>query len=270
MKNIGIFGRRNAGKSSLINALLGQDFAIVSPEAGTTTDPVKKRMEIPGAGPCNLIDTAGMDDAGEVGNRRVEKSRGIMDQADLALLVFSGNRFGREEESLLEELKKRSVPVIAVHNRSDQVKLEPELAGELQKRIGSEVLEYSCCAGDAQARQGMRDRLLVRIAEGLSGPRERGLLEGLVNEKDRIVLVCPVDSGAPHGRLILPQVMAIRDILDRGATAVVVQPSGLEACLRALLPISGIPANTCFSTSAKRLSIISATGSRARFLSICR
>ena len=107
VKNIGVFGRRNVGKSSLVNLLLGQDYAIVSPEAGTTTDPVKKRMEIPGAGPCNLIDTAGIDDTGETGSKRVKKSKMIMEQIDLALLLFAGNCFGREEKDLLKEFKKK-------------------------------------------------------------------------------------------------------------------------------------------------------------------
>ena len=117
IKHIGIFGRRNAGKSSLINLLLGQNFAIVSPQPGTTTDPVKKRMEIPDLGPVQLIDTAGIDDVGDVGAMRVDKSLKLIEEVDMALLLFTGNFVGKEEKDLMAKFKELDVPVVMVHNQ---------------------------------------------------------------------------------------------------------------------------------------------------------
>ena len=131
VKHIGIFGRTNVGKSSLINLLLGQDFAIVSEQAGTTTDPVKKRMEIPGIGPVQLIDTAGVGDTTQVGAQRIGKTLKLVEEVDLAILVFAGNFFGKEEKDLLMQFKENDVPVVVVHNQSDIVPLDCGVAGDL-------------------------------------------------------------------------------------------------------------------------------------------
>ena len=229
VKHIGIFGRRNVGKSSLINLLLGQDFAIVSDQAGTTTDPVKKRMEIPDVGPVQLIDTAGIDDIGEVGQKRVEKSLKLIDEVDLALLVFTGNIFGKEEKDLLAQLKENDVPVVVVHNQSDIVPLDCGVAGDLTNIYKCDVVEFSCRMPDPQEQKDAVEMLMSFIVKGLLvQEKEKTIMQGLVEPGDNIVLVCPIDSEAPAGRLILPQVMAIRDILDRGGVATVLQPSQLQ------------------------------------------
>ena len=233
VKHIGIFGRRNVGKSSLINLLLGQDFAIVSDQAGTTTDPVKKRMEIPDVGPVQLIDTAGIDDVGEVGLKRVGKSLKLVDEVDLALLVFKDNFFGKEEKDLLMQLKENDVPVVAVHNHSDAVPLDCGVAGDLTNMYGCDVVEFSCRMEDEQAQKDAVEMLMAFMVKGLLlQGGERTIMEGLVEPGDNFVLVCPIDSEAPAGRLILPQVMAIRDILDRGGIATVLQPEQLGGYLK--------------------------------------
>ncbi len=229
VKHIGIFGRRNVGKSSLINLLLGQDFAIVSDQAGTTTDPVKKRMEIPDVGPVQLIDTAGVDDVGEVGQKRVEKSLKLVDEVDLALLVFTGNIFGKEEKDLLAQLKENEVPVVVVHNQSDITPLDCGVAGDLTNMYDCDVVEFSCRMQDPQEQKDAVEMLMAFIVKGLLVQGgEKTIMEGLVEPGDNFVLVCPIDSEAPAGRLILPQVMAIRDILDHGGIATVLQPSQLQ------------------------------------------
>jgi len=237
VKHIGIFGRRNAGKSSLINLLLGQDFAIVSEKAGTTTDPVKKRMEIPGVGPVQLVDTAGIDDIGEVGEKRVAKSLKLVEEVDLALLLFTGNIFGKEEKELLMQFKELDVPVVVVHNQSDIIPLDCGVAGDLTNMYGCDVVEFSCCMTEPQEQQEAIDMLFAFITKGLLVQGgEKTIMHGLVEEGDNIVLVCPIDSEAPAGRMILPQVMAIRDILDNGGIATVLQPEQLEEYLKDFNP----------------------------------
>ncbi|MBR4883516.1 MAG: [Bacteroidales bacterium] len=235
VRNIGIFGRRNVGKSTLINMLTGQEVSIVSPYAGTTTDPVKKRMEIPDIGPCNIIDTAGVDDTGDLGEQRVKKTEKVMNEVDMAILLFSGNIFAKDEKDLLESLQKKDVPVLVVHNQSDILPLDVDLATELNSRYGVDVVEFSCCLTDEQQQNDALEQLVSFIIkvmyEAIRKNEEKTILEGLVEEGDKIVLVCPVDSEAPQGRLILPQVMAIRDVLDNKGIAVVVQPSELEKYL---------------------------------------
>lgn len=230
VKHIGIFGKRNAGKSSLINILLGEDVAIVSSEAGTTTDPVKKRMEIFGVGPVQLIDTAGLDDEGALGKQRVKKTREVFSQIDMAFILFTGNIFGKEEKEALKELKKYDIPVLLIHNQSDIVSLDATVAFELNEKYGVDVVEFSCCMLDEQQQKEAVGMLLSFIIKSIGG-EEKTILHGLVNKGDTIVLVCPVDNGAPTGRLILPQVMAIRDILDHFGIAVVLQPEQLQSYL---------------------------------------
>lgn len=238
VKHIGIFGKRNVGKSSLINILLGQEVAIVSDTPGTTTDPVKKRMEIPDIGPVQLIDTAGFDDGGEVGLKRVEKTMKVIEEIDMALLVFSGNVFGKEEKDVLARLKEFDVPVVVVHNQSDITPLDCGVAGDLNNMYDCDVVEFSCKMPSPEEQREAVDMLMAFIVKGLllSGG-ERTIMEGLVDPGDNFVLVCPIDSEAPAGRLILPQVMAIRDVLDNGGIATVLQPEQLEGYLVTKAPV---------------------------------
>ena len=140
--NIGFFGKRNVGKSSVVNLLLGQDFSIVSDTPGTTTDPVKKRIEIFGLGPCQLIDTAGVDDLGELGKMRVAKSIDVISQVDVGILVFNDNFLSKEDKELLSSLKRFSVPVIALHNKSEITPLDSAVAEEINSVYGVDVVEF--------------------------------------------------------------------------------------------------------------------------------
>ena len=237
LTNIGIFGRRNVGKSSLINLLTGQDTAIVSDTPGTTTDPVRKRMEIPGIGKCNLIDTAGIDDTGDLGEQRVAKTYQAAAQVDVALLLFTANLFSREEVQMLNALREAQVPTIAVHNQSDIVPLDPAVAMDIMHKYAVDVVEFSCARIDDTLRRDETDMLLAYIEKAVAQAapfRERAMFDGIIPDKPkrgkqyRVLLVCPIDSEAPAGRLILPQTMAIRDILDRGAVATVLQPAALR------------------------------------------
>lgn len=228
-KVIGIFGDRNVGKSSLINSLTGQQVAIVSDVAGTTTDPVRKRIELPGIGVCTVIDTAGLDDdGGALGRERVAKSLAAARQVDLGILVFAGNRFPEGAARVAELLQKLNVPLVLVHNKSDLEPLKDDLRKRLNAEYKTEPVAYACTAGAED-----RDRLTAAIREALSGAEviERPMFEGLVRKGGQIVLVCPIDSEAPQGRLILPQVNAIRAILDGGGVATVLQPEELDGYL---------------------------------------
>ena len=222
---IGIFGRRNAGKSSLINILSGQDVAIVSDVPGTTTDPVRKIIEIPLLGPIVLIDTTGMDDAGLLGEKRVLRSRQVIAQVNLAILIFTGNFLGEYERNLIEDFRLQEVPFLLLHNMSDKVSLDPEIEGEITRRYASDIIDFSC------KDPHNTEQLIALILKNL-GPSPfstQPMLEGFVRENDQVVLVCPIDSEAPEGRLILPQVQVIREILDRRAIAVVLQETQLPS-----------------------------------------
>ncbi len=228
-KFIGVFGRRNSGKSSLINTLSGEQVAIVSETPGTTTDPVKKRMEIFGVGPCVFIDTAGIDDEGDLGEKRVAKTRQVILQIDLAILLYTNNEIGKFEIELMERFKGNDIPVIIVHNQSDIISMDKELALEISTKHGFDVLEFSSGMLDEQEQKKAVDQLTSLIVKGLSQSKfaEKGLFDGLIEKDDIVVLVTPIDSEAPEGRIILPQVNAIRDVLDRGGVSVVLQPEAL-------------------------------------------
>ncbi len=230
---IGVFGRINSGKSSLINVISGQDVAIVSDTPGTTTDPVKKRMEIFGVGPVVFVDTAGVDDESELGSKRIAKTDQVISQIDIAILLFTNNQFGFFEKSLIEKFRRKSVPVIIIHNQSDIIPLDPVVRREIEEEFGVTTFEFSCSLLDESKQQDMVVQLTARIVDlfsKLSGEKKR-LFDSLAGRDDVVVLVCPIDSEAPEGRLILPQVNAIRDLLDRDAIAVVLQPGQLPGYL---------------------------------------
>lgn len=230
--HIGIFGRRNNGKSSLINALAGQDIAIVSDVAGTTTDPVRKSMEIAGIGPAILVDTAGLDDTGELGNKRIAKSMVAMKNVDLAILVITGNTFDEFEEKLVESFQKYDLPFLVLHNKSDLAALQQKLAAQLNERYQVPILEFSALhpANTEQLIQAIR-RQMPETAY-----TQPSLLGDLLSYGDLVLLITPIDIEAPEGRLILPQVQAIRDILDNDCICVVAKEKELDQLMRVLQP----------------------------------
>ena len=226
--HIGIFGRRNYGKSSLVNYLVGQQVAIVSDLAGTTTDPVKKTMEIGGVGPVVWIDTAGIDDEGAVGRMRIDRSLEMLAQADLALILFTDNRFEAEEVMLVEGCRKRDIPYILIYSQADRLKPDNALLQRLNEDYGTEVFVLTV------KDPALREPLTARMREALPETAyvHRSLLGDVVGEGDTVVMVTPIDSSAPEGRMILPQVQVLRDLLDNHACAVVCRETELERTLQ--------------------------------------
>lgn len=225
--HIAIFGKRNSGKSSLINALTGQDIALVSNVAGTTTDPVYKAMELLPIGPVVIIDTAGLDDEGMIGELRIKKTKEVMDKTDLALLVFNSldNEFSLEKQ-WYTELKERKIPIIGVINKID-IK-EPDL-GFIEKEFDIPFVKVS-----AKNKVNI-GKLKEAIQTFAPSDFERKVLVGdIIKPKDTVVLVAPQDIQAPKGRLILPQVQTIRDILDHDGMALTVKDSELSDILKFL------------------------------------
>ena len=227
--HVGIFGRRNVGKSSLLNAITRQQVSIVSAVAGTTTDPVEKPMELLPLGPVLFVDTAGVDDEGALGELRIERTRAVLDRVDLGVIVTEAGGWGAFEEALLTELTGRRVPVLVVFNKSD---LRPPSAGELERleRAGVPRVVISAVTGS-----GILDvrEALLRLAPADFFDNRR-LVSDLVPPGEVAVLVVPIDKEAPKGRLILPQVMAIRDLLDGESMALVTQDRELGSALARL------------------------------------
>ena len=215
--HIVIAGRRNTGKSSLINCIIGQEKAVVSDIAGTTTDPVKKSYEIPGVASVVFIDTAGIDDEGTLGQLRIGKTLDAIRQADAAILVISHNRFGEEEEKLMAEFQKSGQPFLVLHNQSDLEPLAESLMHEIKTRWHADILPFSTL-------QPEREALMKAIAQLVGKPEQRSLLGDIIRPGQLILLVTPIDSEAPTGRLILPQVKMLRDILDNHCMSIVLQP----------------------------------------------
>lgn len=222
--HIGIFGRMNAGKSSLVNALTGQETAVVAPVPGTTTDPVKKIMEILGVGPVTLIDTAGLDDASELGAKRVAKTRDMLEQVNLAVIVFV-EKFGKYEEELAALCRARNTPFFFVRNKSD---LLPPAPREIN---GTEVVEFSCTEADPADLISAVIRHLPKNSYA-----QEDIFGGFVGENDAVVLVTPIDASAPEGRLILPQVQTLRALLDLHAVGICLQPAQLAGWLQKHTP----------------------------------
>lgn len=225
---IGIFGRRNYGKSTLLNYLTEQEISIVSPWAGTTTDPVKKTMEIKGVGPVVWIDTAGIDDEGSVGRLRIEKSLEVLSQVDLALILFTDNKFEAEESALVERCRKNEIPFILVYTQIDRIPCDDDLLENIENDYATKVFRFS--AKNAV----FREPLMALIRESLpeTAFRHKSLLGDVVRPGDTVVLVTPIDSSAPEGRMILPQVQVLRDLLDNHAKVLFCQPDELESLLQ--------------------------------------
>ncbi|MBP5643838.1 MAG: [FeFe] hydrogenase H-cluster maturation GTPase HydF [Bacteroidales bacterium] len=221
--HIGIFGRMNNGKSSIINKLTGQKMAIVSEQAGTTTDPVKKSIEIFGIGPVILIDTAGIDDMSELGKQRVEKTYQTLKEIDCAILVIAGEEFAEPEKAIIGEFRKHEIPFIIVHNKSDISKLSESRKKAIENDFSTKILEFSALNDDAKT---LQESLKKAIPE--SAYKKTSLLGGIIKPGQTIVLVTPIDDEAPEGRMILPQVMAIRDVLDNDCICVVLKETALK------------------------------------------
>ncbi len=226
---IAFLGRRNAGKSSVLNALAGYDVAIVSAIAGTTTDPVSKNVEINPLGPCVVIDTAGIDDRGELGKKRRIKTREVLQNADVGLIIIGDGQWTALEEEILIALQVKSKPVVVVINKIDYCPVEEVI--NTVKDKGLDYVEVSALTGEGINELKEKLRGLKNIA-GLEAP---SLLGGLVSEGDLVLLVVPIDAGAPKGRLILPQVQTIRDILDNRALTLVVKETELSDALDMLV-----------------------------------
>lgn len=229
--HIGIFGRRNNGKSSFINALSNQETAIVSDVAGTTTDPVKKSMEIHGVGPLVIIDTAGMDDTGELGQKRVKKTLEVMKIIDFGILVIAGNRFDEAELSLIDDFKKYEIPWICIHNKSDIERANNQTI-ELLKKENIDLVEFSALT--LENLETVISALRTQIPE--SAYKASTLIGDLISYGDVVLLITPIDVEAPEGRLILPQVQLIRDILDNDAIAIVLKEREVDAYIRKMSP----------------------------------
>ncbi|MGI6628067.1 MAG: [FeFe] hydrogenase H-cluster maturation GTPase HydF [Bacillota bacterium] len=242
--HIGIFGRRNAGKSSLINAITGQDIALVSSAPGTTTDPVYKAMELYGAGPVVFIDTPGIDDIGDLGKARAKRALQVLRKTDIAVIVVDPiPGFGLAEKNLLNQLMSKSMPVIAVVGKqdiwTDKTCLE-KVAGQVKAVYrdfpasgGKRIPEPWACGVSSATGQGISE-LTTRLCETIEnelGDTEPAIIGDLLEPGDLVFLVVPLDLQAPKGRLILPQVQTIRDLLDHGCVAVLAKTFDLPGAL---------------------------------------
>ncbi len=220
--HIGIFGKRNAGKSSIINAITGQNLAIVSEVKGTTTDPVLKAMELLPVGPVVMIDTPGLDDEGELGALRIQKAYQMLNKTDVAVLVVDGSiGMTKEDEQILERIKAKEIPYLVAVNKSDigcKIDLQSEYVIAVSAKTGDNVQELK----ELIAKRAKREETDKKIVGDLLAPM------------DLVVLVVPIDSAAPKGRLILPQQQTIRDILDADAVSIVVKDTELQETLEKL------------------------------------
>lgn len=227
--HIGLFGKRNSGKSSLINALTNQETALVSDVAGTTTDPVYKAMEIHGIGPCVFIDTAGLDDEGELGALRIRQTMRAMERTDVALLVCTGDDIEKELE-WNRLLKEKNIPVIWILNKADLLADATATVRSIEKKCGQVPLAVS-----ARTKQGMEDIRRSLIAKLPDETMSQGIVGRLVKEGDTVMLVMPQDIQAPKGRLILPQVQTIRELLDRKCLVMSCTTDKIDQMLQALV-----------------------------------
>lgn len=227
--HISIFGRRNSGKSSLINALTNQALAIVSDVPGTTTDPVSKAMEILPIGPVVVTDTAGIDDVGDLGKLRIEKTLRVLESTDLAVLVVeSGTEPGEFEADLVAKIKERDIPLVICATKTD---IAPDFSA-VKKWAGKHSVIF--VPASAKTREGIEELKAALVQISPAGLAEPTIIGDLISGGDIVVLVVPIDKAAPKGRLILPQVMTIRDALDHDAIAVTAKERELYACLQSL------------------------------------
>lgn len=225
--HIGIFGRRNNGKSSFINALAEQNIAIVSDTAGTTTDPVKKSVEIFGVGPSVMIDTAGIDDTGDLGKLRIEKTLQVVKIIDMAILLVVDNTIGPYEEQLIDEFRKYDVPFFFVHGKSDIEPVTKRFKKEVSKKHQTEIIEFSTQSNNTEV-------IIAQMVKQMppSAYNHPSILKPVLRKGDLVLLITPIDLEAPEGRMILPQVQAIRDVLDNDCIAMVMKETQVEGFLK--------------------------------------
>ncbi|MCH4896833.1 MAG: [FeFe] hydrogenase H-cluster maturation GTPase HydF [Marinifilaceae bacterium] len=225
--HIGIYGKRNMGKSSLINSITGQEIAIVSETPGTTTDPVKKSYEILDFAPAILIDTAGVDDNGDLGKERIKKTLHTISTIDFAILVINNSELTDFDQSIIKELNYRKVPYLVINNKSDICPLKKETIEYVKNELKTEVINYSAI----NPNQNLLIEKIKELAKNLSH-KNTSVIGDLLKEDDIVMLICPIDSEAPVGRMILPQVQLIRDVLDNYCTNIVIQPEQVENFLK--------------------------------------
>ncbi len=229
--HIGFFGLRNAGKSSVVNAVTGQSLSLVSETKGTTTDPVQKAMELLPIGPVVIIDTPGIDDVGTLGEMRVKRALQVLDKTDIAILVVDADKgLQQADQELLKLFEEKKIPHITVYNKSDLLATVPSLPEKQPKK--NDAIYVSAKNGDQIYELKERIGALTKAASAKAD--EKRILADLIQPEDVVVLVVPIDSAAPKGRLILPQQQTIRDVLESGAISVVTRETELPQTLRAL------------------------------------
>ena len=224
--HISLFGRTNAGKSTLMNRLVGYDIAIVSPTAGTTTDPVQKAIEINGLGAAIIIDTPGLDDYTELGGERMARTAKVLDKTDIAIVLFT-EEGGDAEMQILEECRVREIPTIVAVNQVDRLESSAAVVDAVAKRTGAKVIAVSALTGEGV--DALREAIVA-----CRGEEERYITEGFCKAGDRVLLVMPQDKAAPKGRLIQPQVQTIRELLDRGCIPICCTPDRMAEALASL------------------------------------
>ena len=229
--HIGFFGLRNAGKSSVVNAVTGQSLSLVSETKGTTTDPVQKAMELLPIGPVVIIDTPGIDDVGTLGEMRVKRAMQVLDKTDIAILVVDAEKgLQQADQELLKLFEEKKIPHITVYNKSDLLATVPSLPEKQQEK--NDAIYVSAKSGDQIYELKERIGALTKAASEKAN--EKRIVADLIQPEDVVVLVVPIDSAAPKGRLILPQQQTIRDVLESGAISVVTRETELPQTLRAL------------------------------------
>ncbi|RIA64792.1 [FeFe] hydrogenase H-cluster maturation GTPase HydF, partial [Anaeroplasma bactoclasticum] len=237
--HIGFFGLRNAGKSSLVNKITNQEMSLVSDIKGTTTDPVKKSMELLPLGPVTIIDTPGFDDYGPLGELRVKRTKKMLNICDISILVTENLKLTEEEIELLNVIKDKNIPYLIVHNKMD-------LLGSIPNNLDNEI--YISTNNNI----GIEE---LKIAIGKLNPNKKEIhfISDFVKEGDTVILVTPIDSSAPKGRMILPEQLAIRDLLDKNAIALVTQVETLKATLDNLKnkPVMVVTDSQAFSSVMK-------------------
>lgn len=224
--HIAVFGRCNAGKSTLVNRITGQDLSIVSPLAGTTTDPVQKAIEINGLGAAIIIDTPGLDDTTTLGTERIQRTAKVLDKTDIAIVLVTDTECDAEQR-IIEECRVREIPVVVALAHIDRINDYKTIATTLSARLGRKVMPISALTGEG-VEALMAEIVAIRPAE------ERLITEGFCKAGDRVLLVMPQDKSAPKGRLIQPQVQTIRELLDRGAIPICCTPDRMAEALAAL------------------------------------